>query len=139
MRVKLKNVGDAARVIYTVSRNPVSIAIGQERVVDLLDVTIAKLRGAQEKGDTLHVSPASQRVRVLKPGDEPPVTKGAIKVPLEKAETITATQALATAENLDYHGLLGVVNRIVPKNDLPPRPTKMQMLDVLRAAASKEK
>ena len=141
MRVKLKNVGDGMRVVYATNGSMVSIPIGQERTVDLHGRTVTKLRDAQAKGDTLHLAPASERVRVLKPGETPPAPPPAPvrdTPKLGEGFAIKASEALAQAENLDYHALLGMVGRVVPDNKLPPRPTKAQMLDVLRAAASKE-
>lgn len=140
MRVKLKNVGDAMRVVYDMTRTMVSIPIGQERVVNLAGKAVDKLRQAQTKGDTLHVSAAPQRVRVQKPDDGQPAAASRAekqKVPEQKKpEEMTATDVLAMIDSFEYHPLLAAVTRLAPDNKLPPRPTRTQMIDVLRKVSN---
>jgi hypothetical protein len=149
MLVKLKNVGDAPRVVYDQKRTMKSISIGQEITVDLHGKAIAKLREAQTKGDTLLVFPVARvRVRPAGAGSAGPaspvdekviIPKQEVKEPPKPTEVVTAVAALAISDRCDYHQLLAMVNRVVPENKLPPRPTKPQMLDVLSKAAAKEK
>lgn len=123
MRVALKNVGDAMRVVYDEAKRPVAIGINKTVEAELPDPLVEKLRAAQAQGDTLHVSRAGGRVRV-RPTDDP--------------NEVTPVTVLAQADNLDYHSLLALTKQALPDDkELGPRPTKESMIVALRAAVPK--
>jgi hypothetical protein len=124
MKLKLKNVGDALRVVYDVNRKMVSIPINAEVTVDLHERLADKLTEASLNGDTLHVQEAPNRVR-----PEPP------KKP--DAPPPTPAEILAKVDELDYHSLLSLTKQALPDADLGPRPTKAAMVNALRGSPVK--
>lgn len=144
MLVKMRNVGDAPRVMYDKSGRKITIGVGKEMQADVHEVLHDRLRDAQDRGDTLKIARVAepvapggkQRVRVRakeKGSATPPAAPGPAPEAVEVAPK--AVDVLKRASELDYHTLLALVGQIVPDNKLPPRPTMQQMLEVLRAAS----
>lgn len=146
MLVKMRNVGDAPRVMYDKSGRKITIGVGKEMQADIHEVLHDRLRDAQDRGDTLKIARVAepvapggkQRVRVRakeKGSVTAPAAAGVALVPEAVEVTPKAVDVLKKASELDYHTLLALVGQIVPDNKLPPRPTMQQMLEVLRAAS----
>ena len=149
MLVNLKNVGDALRVLYDRAGRAVSIPIGEERRADLPDTLIETLQAAELQEGTLLVTlvdaapspspaPRGRGGRRAPPAKEPGQAPAGNVPKATVVETVNseAVNILAKIDTYDYHSLLAATKKAVPKNDLPQRPTKEAMMEVLRKAAA---
>jgi hypothetical protein len=145
MLVNLKNVGDALRVLYDRAGRAVSIPIGEERRADLPDTLIETLQAAELQEGTLLVTfPAASpspapRGRGGRRAKEPAQAPAADvpKATVVETTNSAAVEILAKIDTYDYHSLLAATKKAVPDNQMPQRPTKEAMMEVLRKAAAK--
>jgi len=115
MLVELRNKSSAVRVVYDTRSKPRTIGVGEKLKIDLPDTTLAHLRQAQARGARLEVHD------VVKQDDVAPIPVG-----------LTAAEVLERSSDLNYYQLLDAVKKVAPDSGLPARPTKVQMIGLLR-------